>query len=204
MQMKSTGWSKLNLAGSAGPSARATSALPWTGLLRRCQERRTHAADEADCEHIPATRAAIGPHSPVAVLDALLAHSGTVSHDRSHLGEFRSQLGLQAFEKPSGRPDLNRRPLDPQPCIPIPPPGRSHDPAGHGRAQVSRTEPNRAVASAGDSQLVPSSSWEFISLTVLRRQIQRPVEPTEGSHKPDAPWHHNHPESGNCGLSRRG
>jgi hypothetical protein len=35
-------------------------------------------------------------------------------HDRSHLGEFRSQLGLQVFEKPSGRPDLNRRPLDPQ------------------------------------------------------------------------------------------
>ena len=43
----------------------------------------------------------------------------TVGHDRSHLGEFRSHLGLQAFEKPSGRPDLNRRPLDPQPCIPI-------------------------------------------------------------------------------------
>jgi hypothetical protein len=29
-------------------------------------------------------------------------------------GWFRSQFGVQAFEKPSGRPDLNRRPLDPQ------------------------------------------------------------------------------------------
>jgi hypothetical protein len=29
-------------------------------------------------------------------------------------GGFRSQFWVQAFEKPSGRPDLNRRPLDPQ------------------------------------------------------------------------------------------
>jgi hypothetical protein len=31
--------------------------------------------------------------------------------------QFRSQFGVQAFEKPSGRPDLNRRPLDPQVTI---------------------------------------------------------------------------------------
>jgi hypothetical protein len=29
-------------------------------------------------------------------------------------GRFRSHFGVQVFEKPSGRPDLNRRPLDPQ------------------------------------------------------------------------------------------
>ncbi len=33
---------------------------------------------------------------------------------------FVPNWGLQVFEKPSGRRDLNRRPLDPQPCLHIP------------------------------------------------------------------------------------
>ena len=35
-------------------------------------------------------------------------------------GGFRSHFGVQVFEKQSGRPDLNRRPLDPQESIHIP------------------------------------------------------------------------------------
>ena len=46
------------------------------------------------------------------------AHPGR-SGGNDH-GRFRSHFGVQAFEKQSGRPDLNRRPLDPQECTHIP------------------------------------------------------------------------------------
>ena len=47
--------------------------------------------------------------------DSLIGRSGGNDH-----GRFRSHFGVQAFEKQSGRPDLNRRPLDPQESIHIP------------------------------------------------------------------------------------
>ena len=72
------------------------------------------AADEADWNSSLAARLRSAQSRRPPSLTLCLPHSGAPSHDRSHLGEFRSQLGLQAFEKPSGRPDLNRRPLDPQ------------------------------------------------------------------------------------------
>jgi hypothetical protein len=82
-------------------------------------------------------------------------HSGTASHDRSHLGEFRSQLSLQAFEKPSGRPDLNRRPLDPQPCFPIP---TTRSPSRCRRSRPRTGERDRAVESGREPWWFPASS----------------------------------------------
>jgi hypothetical protein len=54
---------------------------------------------------IAARNAAPGRLSPAA---------GPLRPDGNDHGVFRSQLVHKAFEKPSGRPDLNRRPLDPQ------------------------------------------------------------------------------------------
>ena len=69
------------------------------GHLRPPEPHRTHAADKAGCNSSLATRAAMGPHLPAAVLDALLTPLRDSQHDRSHLGESRSHLGIQAFEK---------------------------------------------------------------------------------------------------------
>jgi len=103
-----------------------------------------------------------------AALDALLVPAGRVG---MIMAGFVPNSGHKRSKNQSGRPDLNRRPLDPQECIHIPATRPFSILAGEARAQVSRKELERAAVSARDSHFVPSCQGRA-NFTCRRHQLR--------------------------------